>query len=291
MTRLLRLTLCCLFFATTPLGRSLPPQESGIRQVSLARTVHIAIALLNAQAGDAVMGQESSTLLVSPGAPDESPEGPDSFDVLEDGRVAIADPLRRRIAMFDAQGKFLQAWKIGFAADMVMALPSGSVLVREANTGDVRVFNTAGEAASSGQITVPAPPEARLLSAARGSVQVPSNGGGRGGTIDVRFERPGLRLLSLESLGTDSQGNTYVALETTAGGDTTEGISVQKLVRRYDSAGKPVAEIADIPLDYYVTPLDELRVHNGVVYQLIPTQSEVWINVWIRIDDALSTTS
>jgi len=87
-------------------------------------------------------------------------------------------------------------------------------------------------------------------------------------------------LFSLEVLATDSGGNTYVALESTTGSREADEINVNKYVRKYSADGKLVDEIADIALDYYVTPVDELRVRRGVVYQLLTTNTEVRINVW-----------
>ena len=101
--------------------------------------------------------------------------------------------------------------------------------------------------------------------------------GGTKGSLDVRFDKPGMRLLSIESLGTDSQGNTYVALEATTGG---EQVNVCKYVRKYSVDGKVISEISDIPLDYYVGPVNELRVRKGVLYQMRTTPSELQMNEW-----------
>jgi hypothetical protein len=218
--------------------------------------------------------------MISTGAPDELPEGPSGFDVLDDGSFVVTDPLRQRIAVFDPQGKYRRDWKLGFAADSVTVIPSGLVVVREASTGQLYAFDNEGQSRPSQGVALPKPEEARLLSARSGTVTRPASGGFPGGVLEVQFDKPALRLLSLQGLGTDREGNTYVALETTAGGETTEGINLNKYVRRYGADGKPVDETADIPLDYYVHPVDELRVRKGIVYQLMTTGSEVRINVW-----------
>ena len=114
----------------------------------------------------------------------------------------------------------------------------------------------------------------------RGTVSRPSIDNSHGGPLAIQFDKPGALLLSLESLAIDREGDTFVALETTARGEGPEAIDLTKYVRRYSSDGNLLREIADIPLDYYVPPVDELRVHKGVVYQLQTTSSEVRVNVW-----------
>ncbi|HEY6292216.1 MAG TPA: hypothetical protein VI455_11760 [Terriglobia bacterium] len=278
MARPVNAILCCLLLTGAPLGAGPPRPESGVHKVSLTRVVRIPVVVLNAQGTATRAGaQDVRTLMFSPGAVDELPEGPDGFDVLDDGNLLITDPLRDRVAVFDAEGAFRQEWKIGFAADGVTVLPSGVVLVREANSGQLHAFDQEGNPRSSEGATLPEREEARLLSATSGLVMRPGAGGGQGRPINIQFDKPGSRLLSLESLGTDREGNTYVALEATGGG---EAVDVNKYVRRYAADGKLAAEIGDIPLDYYVRPVDELRVHKGIVYQLMTTSSEVHINVW-----------
>src|SRR5215467_7949604 len=86
---------------------------SGARSVSLARVIRIPVRTLVTPEVAAQSGHETNDLIVSAAAPDEPPEGPDGFDVLEDGSVAITDPFRKRIAIFDSAGKFRQEWNIG----------------------------------------------------------------------------------------------------------------------------------------------------------------------------------
>ena len=80
-----------------------------------------------------------------------------------------------------------------------------------------------------------------------------------------------------ELLAMASSSGSYVALESTAGGDS---VDVTKSVRRYSAEGRLIAETTDLPLDYFVRPTDEIRVRDGAVYQLMTTMSEVRINVW-----------
>jgi hypothetical protein len=222
-----------------------------------------------------------ATLMISPGAIDELPEGSNSFDVLEDGSLLITDPLRSRVSSFDSSSKFLKTWKIGFGADSVTVLANGLIAVREASTGQLHVFDREGQARPAEGVALPNRAEAQVLAGQnRGTVMRPVIDNFHGGPLEIQFNKPGLTLISLESLTTDRKGDTYVALETTVGGGASDTISLNKYVRRYSSDGKLLCEIADIPLDYYVSPVDELRVHKGVVYQLQTTSSEVRINMW-----------
>lgn len=192
----------------------------------------------------------------------------------------ISDPLRQRISLFDSQGRFRQAWKIGFAADSINVLPNDLVLVRQASTGQLHVFDHEGHQLSAVRPPRPEPTKARV-SAGNGTVIRPATGLDKGGRFEVPLGRPGLTLLSLQVLATDRAGNTYVALETTAGGDVSGGITINKFVRKYAADGRLVCEVERIPLDYYVTPVDELRIRNNIVYQLMTTSSDVLINEWV----------
>lgn len=270
------LVLSCALLASGSVSGAPTPQAT-VREISLTRVIRIPVTVLGAQGAAPAAQGSTATLMVSTGGQDELPEGPSGFDVLDDGTFVIADPLRSRIVLFDSQGAFRQEWNIGFAADSITAIPNGLVLVREASTGQLHVFSREGQPRPGERAELPAPAEARLLSATTGTVTRPAAGGARGGPLAIQFDTAGMRLLSLQSIGTDGEGNSYVALEVTKGG---EAIEVSKYVRKYTADGKLASEIADLPLDYYVPPVDELRVHNGIVYQLMTTNSEVRINMW-----------
>jgi hypothetical protein len=84
-------------------------------------------------------------------------------------------------------------------------------------------------------------------------------------------------MVSLEKLGTDSRGRIYAALETASRDDE---VAVEKLVRKYGKDGTLLAEISDVPLDYFVAPLREFRLRGTSLYQLLPKRGDVQINVW-----------
>jgi hypothetical protein len=242
------------------------PVQAPVRTIALTRTVRIPLGL---EDGPGV-------LPVSPGAEDEPPEGPAGFDVLDDGSFLISDSLVPRISIFDAQGKFRRAWNIGYASDSVTALRTGAVVVREASTGLLHALNREGEPVAGSVPALPETARARLIPGEGGSVAAHAGAG----PIAVRFNRPGYALLSLQALATDQKGNTYVALEYSNVEKNGEGIDVDKTVRKYAPDGTLLGETTEFPLDYYIKPVDELRIHNGVVYQLMSTRTELEINVW-----------
>ena len=95
--------------------------------------------------------------------------------------------------------------------------------------------------------------------------------------MEIKFDKAGLRLLSLQGIALEPPGDAYIALESTAGGDA---VDLNKVVRRYAANGRLVSETTSMPLDYVVRPTDEIRVRKGVIYQLMTTKSELQINIW-----------
>jgi hypothetical protein len=276
---ILLVLLCGILASGAPGGR--PETTQNLCTIPLTRVLRIPVGMLAAQDPAKAPGAASTNLTISPGAEDELPEGPDGFDVLDNGSLLITDPLESRIASFGSDGKFLKAWNIGFAADSLTVMANSMVLVREASTGRLHVFDREGQARNTEEVTLPAGAKAQVQSGKnRGEVMRLAPDGRQGSPLEIQFDKPGLVLVSLESLATDKKGDTYVALETTASGGSPDAINLNKYVRRYSSDGKLLCEIADIPLDYYVAPVDELRVRNGLIYQLQTTKSEVRVNVW-----------
>src|ERR1700751_5902786 len=108
--------LSCLFFVCSLLASCSAANGragSGPRVISLTRVIRILVRTLNPQETPTSGRQEPKDLIASAAAPDEPPEGPDGFDILQDGGVAITDPFRKRIAVFDSAGKFRKGWNIG----------------------------------------------------------------------------------------------------------------------------------------------------------------------------------
>jgi hypothetical protein len=119
--------------------------------------------------------------------------------------------------------------------------------------------------------------EDRLLDGQRGVISGPRTRGEAANTISVEFESDSTRMISLQNLGSDADGSIYVAIETSTGGDF---VDVNKIVRKYAADGKLIGQIIDIPLDYEVYPTHEFRIHNGLVYHLLPKKNEVTIRIW-----------
>lgn len=263
--------------STAPVEAPTPP--TSVCTFPMSQTVRMAISTRRTGAADPSDGNDAAILWVTPGAKDELPDGPAGFDVFEDGSFVISDPLRRRLAVFDSLGKFRQEWKPGFVADSVTIL-GDEVLVQEASTGTVHVLDKAGRLQPEAHAVPPRRAEASVLTPKNGAVARIDPDGQYRGAVEVRFDRPAASLLSLEALATDASGNSFIALESTVEGEASQDVNVNKVVRRYDSAGTLVGETSALPLDYFVTPVDELRVRKGNVYQLQTTRSEVRINVW-----------
>jgi hypothetical protein len=274
-----------LVLLSGPLAVDAPGDRTGLASnlctITLTQVIRIPVRTLGTLDTAESLNAAPATLMIWPGAADAPAEGPAGFDVLNDGSLLITDPLRSNVSSFDPHGRFLKAWKIGFATDSLTVIANGLVLAREASTGRMHAFDQEGETRTAEGVTPPERDEAHVLAGQnRGTIMRPASENAHGGPLEVQLDKPGLTLLSLESLATDQNGDTYVALETTTNGEATEAISLNKYVRRYSALGKLLCEIANIPLDYYVTPVDELRVHKGVVYQLQTTRSEVRVNVW-----------
>jgi hypothetical protein len=247
--------------------------ETSVSNKVPPRVVHIPLTTLAEPGKSESAPTADDTLTVTAGGADELPEGPAGFDVFDDGSFLIADPLRKRLAVFAPTGKFVRELKIGFAADSLTIMPGGLIQAREANTGAAYFFDREGQPRKPEE-TPPQTGEVHLLNGQSGTIARPA--GGEGGPLHVTFEKPGLRLVSIEGLAAD-QGNIYVALEAAANG---EKIDVTKYVRKYSAEGKMISEISDLPLDYYVSPVNELRIRKGVLYQLMTTRTEVQINEW-----------
>jgi hypothetical protein len=257
-----------------------PPAKQDVRKITLTRTIHIRTVTVSGQDSAERAAPEAASLVVWSGAPDEPPEGPDGFYVKNDGGVIITDPLRNRLISYDSQGNFLRSYDTGQPADHIDQLLDGSIVFREATTGRLLKLDADGRSKEFVQEVPAATEKATLENSTSGSVSWPAIGAKAAGEIKVVLDRPNADLVSLQSLGRDSNGNLYVALEISKDHDQSEGLAVSKYVQKYSGDGMLVCETTDIPLDYYVTPVDELRVKNGILSQLRTTQTEVSINLW-----------
>ncbi|HTX36045.1 MAG TPA: hypothetical protein VME43_13535 [Bryobacteraceae bacterium] len=214
-------------------------------------------------------------LALSAGAEDELPDGPASFDVTPDGGVVLTDPLKQRLVYFSSEGRFVKDVALSFRPRQVWLADNGTPRVEAAGgmwlepTGD-------GQARETGfQPDAPKPDSARRTGPDRGFVLGDAPGMAEKAGFPVLVPEG---LASIEKLGRDAKGRVYVALEEPIPGDE---IDVRKVIRKYAADGTLLAEIRDVPLDYFVDPVREFRIKSdGKVYQLVPRQNLVAINVW-----------
>jgi hypothetical protein len=213
-------------------------------------------------------------LAISAGAEDELPNGPSSFDVLPDGGVVVTDPLKQRVVFFDADGHFVRDLPLGFTPRDV-SLGNGSLPRVETSAGQWLEPGADGLLHDTSAPDDPKPDSARRTGPDRGFVL---------GDTPGAAERTGFPVLSpeglasLEKLGRDANSRIYVGLEIPEPGDE---VAVHKVIRKYAADGKLLAEIRDVPLDYFVEPVREFRIKsNAKVYQLIPRADRIAIEMW-----------
>lgn len=267
------------FFITCSKRQETP----SVRTISLTRTIRIPAQIMTSDTALAPWRLNAGLLTTTGGGEDELPQGPESFEVLPDGGFVIADPLQRRVVFYDSLGNYVTVWPIGLAVNSITLREGGEFAVRQANSGDYffvdqrgQVLPQSAQPRRRGGNTAPA--EARLLDRNRGRIGEPRARGATGGGIEIAFDSDTTQMVSLQNLGTDAQGNVYAVLEITQGNSA--AIDVRKIVRKYSAAGRLIAEILDLPLEAEIAPVDELRLHRGCVYQLVPARTEVRINVW-----------
>ena len=271
---LLLLTLALGFACSTP--------EPDVRTYATQRTVRLPVH--QQEAGAPLPAPPVDSLLTTGGAEDELPRGPQSFDVLPDGGFVVADPLQQRVVFFDSTGAFAEAWPLGFAVTRVTLVEDGRLQVRRADTGGYAFVDAFGDvqpvsAQDQASRAVGIEGEARLERSTRNQGQItwPGARAGAADSLDVRYEDEEGEMVSLRSLGTDARGYTFVALETTGGG---EAIDVRTTVHLYDPEGRLAGRITDVPPDADLHPEDAFRVRNGNLYQLIVQPGAVLIHMW-----------
>lgn len=272
------LLLLLVTSATSPARQSSSSSvDQKVRRIEITRTLKLPVLkLIDPNRVDAETAQQAASPAIWPGATDEPPEGPSGFDVFDDGSIVITDPLLQRLVLYDINGKFQHAWVIGFPADSVRVTSTGTMLVHQAHTGEMYALDREGRIHKSDISTEVEVSQARVTSGTSGMIL---GVGSDKKSLTIQYDEQGSRLLSLESLANDPERGSFVALETSATGDA-DSINVRKLLRRYSLAGVLISESSALPLDYYIQPVDEIRVRKGVMYQLMTTPTEVRINEW-----------
>ncbi len=249
-----------------------PGGQPGIREIAVSRTVEIPLQVYAAE-GAAL---DPQALTATAGAEDELPQGPASFDVLPDGGFVVSDPLRERLVYYDSMGKFIREEALGVAAGSVRFV-EGEARFEMLYGEEVFRVNASRQLEPLENQSLRQETPARRLGGNRGIVTRSAPARGAPDTLQIQWESDTETLVSLQNLGADAQGNTYVALEVSSGG---EPIQVKKIIRKYDSAGNLTARIEDISLDHFALPIDQFRVREGRVYQMAVQQSKVVIYLW-----------
>ncbi len=255
--------------------------KQDIRIISKSRTVRIPSQMSSNITPESML-ENHGVLTISAGGEDELPQGPQSFDVLDDGGFVITDPLQRRIVFYNSLGQYLEAWQFGFPANRITIREDGFLEVIKATSSDTFLIDDTGQiypanVRTRGQLSIAKRGETKLLALNYGIISRPRTRGQEPGTLEINFQSDSTKMIALQDLGMDRDGNSYVAIETTYGKDT---IDIIKYIRKYSAEGKILFQINDIFLDYYIHPEDEFRLKNGWIYQMQPMQSELLINIW-----------
>ena len=252
------------------------------RIIAEHRTVSIPVQMLSATSLETALAHPEA-LMLSAGGEDELPQGPQSFEVLDDAGLVIADPLQRRLVFYDSLGNYLDQWNIGFPVNSISHFNDEFFQVIKATSGDTLLVDNTGQVYAADARTRGTSPEkqlgeTKLLGLNRGVIKRPKTRGGESGAIEIDFNSDSTKMIALQDLGMDSEGNSFVALETTHG--RSGAIDIIKFIRQYSPDGRLLSQINDISLDYFVCPRDEFRVRDGFVYQLQPKQTELLVHVW-----------
>jgi hypothetical protein len=210
---------------------------------------------------------------------EQLPEGPQSFAVLDDGSLVVADPLHERLVFFTSDGKFQRGLCVEWAVTDVASLGNRQLHIKRAGDPAGRTIDFDGRPladAKSESVAASLEPEIRSDQSAilRWSARAESGPA----ETEIELSDPTKRIASVQVIAVD-RGKVYVRLESTeaaARSPTRVGVTV----RRYSRAGASEAEVSGIPIDYYVVPTTPFRVVNDVLYQLFPTEKDVQIRVW-----------
>jgi hypothetical protein len=241
-------------------------------------------------------------LILLDGGDDELPGGPQGFDVLENRSFVVADPLRKRLAFFDSTGSYLASCPLGFPVTSVTRV-GNQFEVRDLQSGDwyrARLLEGLGQ---SECIVEEAPPESiGLRSAEEGGEATLDRSARNVGTIDwtlgaradrtpleVTYESDSTRMVSLQGVGPVSGAARglgdelmVVAIEAATPAET---IQLRKDVRVYDESNRLVAAVSDVPIDYFIPPVNEFRVLGTRLYQLYVKRDGVRIKIWSFEDE------
>lgn len=252
--------------------------------------------------GDDIRTVAESELVLMVSEGEEVGQGPQGFDVLEDGSFVIADPLRARLAFYDSTGTHLASCDLGMAPQSVTRV-GNQFEIRGLHTGRwyrARLLESDEESVC---IVEDAPPEtvglrsaeeAGEASLARDTINFGVIDWTRGSRADkepleVSYRSDSTRMVSLQGVGPATgvrrgfgEELMVVAIEAAHSAET---IRVRKEIQVYDDANRLVALVPNVSIDYFIAPVNEFRIHGSKLYQLYPQRDGVKINVWSLDDD------
>ena len=258
-----------------------PATGSSLASISVTRTVSLPVRTVKDPSEAAT---NPAILTITQSSDDEPSQGPSTFDVRPDKGFVVADPLSKRVVFYDASGRYQQELLIYISPQHVRVLPNNALSVVRYQTGERYIYDvdSSGNYKAPRLATASDPDpdvedrgEANLEGPRSAVVRTASPDGTQLPPVRIRFDRPGEDMVSVSRLGSDKD-HTYVLIDSSAPSDT---IFVKSSVWKY-TRGRPVGEVSDASSDYSVAPEDPFRLRDGIVYQLVPKNSEVRINVW-----------
>lgn len=250
------------------------------------------------------------------------PSGPESFWVDNAGFIYVCDSVNKQVKKINPAGKIMAQKAVDFSANDIAVDNSGNIFLFDRSRRVIQQFSADGktdeidiskelndtafglkivddelvfETGCQSQVQLT---ENKTLKS-NGDVKngIKGNNGKRfnvlrnmerKGEIDVTDENgnvldllvlPVDNVASIVFLGQDKKGNSYFQVEISK--QDIQGVSLN--VYCLNSDGDIDSVIADIPNNYYVWTAKLLQLgKNGDIYQVLPTEDNVQVNVWKR---------
>ncbi len=218
------------------------------------------------------------SLAVLPGSIDEEAVGPNSFEIGDDGKVLISDPINGRLVVY----QFPQSGDRGiYKSEARVALPSyihdlsystttldviGSSRQLSVPNSSLGIQDSALELEAEG---------ASLISDYEATIQRSASADSK--PLLVAIPQSEERLVSIQNLGTDHDGNTYCVLELAK---ASPKFTLRRVVRKYSKNGHVAAEITNVPSQGDISPKKEFSVRNGILYQMVVSATATTLNIW-----------
>lgn len=255
------------------------PTTPPVRSPSLYRTVRIPAHGITTPSLTKTASRDSGVLSLSPGATDELPEGPNSFDVFKNGWLVINDPLTHRIVIYDSLGNYQFALHASFPISSIWLTDAEDLYIEKATTGEIFDIDRQSQIqpVSHNIKSAAAQSSGRFIDFNHGEIKLPHRRDRGSASIKVDFHSDSSKMVALYPLTLDESGNAYIVIESFKPAET---LAIAQIIRKYTPNGALDAQIDNVPMDYYIIPRDKFRVRNGRVYQLVPQREIVLIHIW-----------